>query len=148
MLWHVSLISLSTSSARIRKFLLDSVSFRRSMTSGWGLGPHSGFSLSNEMLTLRVIHESEPFDFFFPLLQFTVTQIICFLLAIFGTAILLEHSTYNSRVQPMIRHTMNQLIMKSEYQPAQDWLRLIQESVSTHQDPVFIPSSNGLFEYH
>lgn len=59
-----------------------------------------------------------------------VTQVICFLLAIFGTAILLEHSTYDSRIQPMIRHTMTRLIMRSEYEPASEWLRLIQESVS------------------
>lgn len=64
--------------------------------------------------------------------QFTITQIICFLLAIFGTAILLEHSTYNSRIQPMIRYTMHRLIMQSEYPPATDMLRLIQESVSTN----------------
>jgi len=63
------------------------------------------------------------------LLIFTVTQILCFLLAIFGTAILLEHATYESRIQPMIRHTMNRLIMTSEYQPSTDMLRLIQESV-------------------
>lgn len=63
------------------------------------------------------------------LLIFMVTQVICFLLAIFGTAILLEHSTYDSRIQPMIRHTMTRLIMRSEYEPASEWLRLIQESV-------------------
>jgi hypothetical protein len=63
------------------------------------------------------------------LLIFMITQVICFLLAIVGTAILLEHSTYDSRVQPMIRHTMTRLIMRSEYEPASEWLRLIQESV-------------------
>jgi len=63
------------------------------------------------------------------LLIFTVTQIICFLLAIAGTAILLEHSTYESRIQPMIRHSMNRLIMYSEYEPSTTMLRLIQESV-------------------
>jgi len=68
-------------------------------------------------------------EHYFALLVFLITQIICFLLAIFGTAILLEHSTYDSRVQPMIRHTMNRLIMTSEYQPSTDMLRLIQESV-------------------
>lgn len=66
--------------------------------------------------------------FFFP--QFTITQIICFILAIVGTAILLEHSTYESRIQPMIRHSMNRLIMYSEYEPSTTMLRLIQESVS------------------
>ncbi|CRK86592.1 CLUMA_CG000161, isoform A [Clunio marinus] len=63
------------------------------------------------------------------LILFTITQIICFLLAICGTAILLEFSTYGSRIQPMIRHTMNRLIMTSEYQPWSGMLSLIQESV-------------------
>lgn len=68
--------------------------------------------------------------YYFSTKQFTGTQILCFLLAIFGTAILLEHATYDSRIQPMIRHTMNRLIMTSEYQPSTSMLKLIQESVS------------------
>ena len=64
------------------------------------------------------------------LLIFTILQIICFLLAIFGTAILLEHSTYESRIQPMIRHTMNRLIMYSEHESQSKMLKMIQESVA------------------
>lgn len=64
------------------------------------------------------------------LMIFTILQIICFILAIFGTAILLEHSTYESRIQPMIRHTMNRLIMYSEHEPQRTMLRMIQESVA------------------
>jgi hypothetical protein len=73
--------------------------------------------------------------------QFIVTQILCFLLTIIGAAVLLEHATHNSRIQPMIRHAMTRFIMTSEYPASSTALRMIQENVSifvVHGDHLLI----------
>lgn len=63
--------------------------------------------------------------------QFIITQILSFLICIIGTAVLLEHATYGSRIQPIIHHTMMRLIMTSEYPRSADTLKMIQEGVSS-----------------
>lgn len=71
-----------------------------------------------------------------PPLQFIITQILSFLICIIGTAVLLEHATYGSRIQPIIHHTMMRLIMTSEYPRSADTLKMIQEGVSRARESV------------
>lgn len=63
--------------------------------------------------------------------QFIITQILCFLLTIIGAAVLLEHATHNSRIQPIIRYAMTRFIMTSEYPASANALKMIQENVSS-----------------
>ncbi|XP_055383584.1 tetraspanin-2A [Condylostylus longicornis] len=65
----------------------------------------------------------------FALMLFIVSQVVTFLLVTVGSAVLLEFSTVNSSIQPLIRDTMRSLIMNSRYKPAGDTLRMIQENV-------------------
>lgn len=63
------------------------------------------------------------------LFVFILTQILCFLLCIIGAAVLLEHATHNSRIQPIIRYAMTRFIMTSEYPASANALKMIQENI-------------------
>lgn len=54
---------------------------------------------------------------------------MAFIVSVAGAAILLDHSTINSSIQPMIRRTLRQLIMTSEWPSSAATLKMIQENV-------------------
>lgn len=56
-------------------------------------------------------------------------QMFCFLLGLAGAAVLLDYSTYDSKIQPIIRRSMLNLINNSQDEKASYILRLIQESI-------------------
>lgn len=60
---------------------------------------------------------------------FIGTQVLSFILMTVGSAVLMEFSTMNSSIQPMIRDTMTRLIMTSEYPKSSVTLKMIQENV-------------------
>lgn len=61
---------------------------------------------------------------------FAGTQGLCFLVGLAGTAVLLDFSTYNSTIQPLLRRVFLQLIMNSQYEDVSYVLNQVQESVS------------------
>lgn len=65
----------------------------------------------------------------FALMVFIGSQILAFILVCAGCAVLMDFSTMNSSVQPIIRETMLRLIMTSEYQTSTVTLRMIQENI-------------------
>ncbi|XP_046813492.1 tetraspanin-2A [Vespa velutina] len=56
-------------------------------------------------------------------------QLFCFICGLAGAAVILDYSTYDSQIQPIIRRSMNNLITNSQYEKASDILKLIQENV-------------------
>ncbi|EFN88434.1 tetraspanin-2A [Harpegnathos saltator] len=56
-------------------------------------------------------------------------QVFCFICGLSGAAVVLDYSTYDSKIQPVIRHSMINLIRNSHYETASLILRIIQESV-------------------
>lgn len=56
-------------------------------------------------------------------------QLLSYVLGLVGTAILLDYSTYDSKIQPLIRRSMTSLISKSQDDRATYILQLIQESI-------------------
>ncbi|XP_043260803.1 tetraspanin-2A [Colletes gigas] len=56
-------------------------------------------------------------------------QLFCFVLGMVGTSILLDYSTYDSKIQPLIRRSMTALINKYHDERATFVLQLIQESI-------------------
>lgn len=62
-------------------------------------------------------------------LQYIGTQVLGFLINTAGAAILLDFSTVNSSIQPILRRQLTWLIMRSESPPQETVLRLVQESV-------------------
>lgn len=58
------------------------------------------------------------------------SQVLGFLVNTAGAAILLDFSTMNSSLQPMLKRQLMWLIMRSEQDVPNASLRLIQESVS------------------
>ncbi|XP_076636682.1 tetraspanin 2A [Colletes latitarsis] len=56
-------------------------------------------------------------------------QLFCFVLGLVGTSILLDYSTYDSKIQPLIRRSMTTLINKYHDERATFILQLIQESI-------------------
>ena len=64
------------------------------------------------------------------LFQFIGTQVLCFLIAVAGAAVLLDYSTYESKIQPLIRDHMRSLISDSHNEHSSLVLRMVQESVS------------------
>lgn len=56
-------------------------------------------------------------------------QMFCYVLGLAGTAILLDYSTYDSQIQPLIRRSMTALINKYHDERATYVLQLIQESI-------------------
>uniref|UniRef100_A0A8D8XP07 Tetraspanin n=1 Tax=Cacopsylla melanoneura TaxID=428564 RepID=A0A8D8XP07_9HEMI len=64
------------------------------------------------------------------LLQLSVAvQGLCFLLLLVGVSILEENSTVNSRIQPILRDILRQLIMNSRYETVSVRLNSIQETI-------------------
>lgn len=63
------------------------------------------------------------------LYAFIATQIILFAATIIGSAVILDFSTMNSSIQPLIRQTMIQFISTSEHSHSAAALKLIQESI-------------------
>lgn len=61
---------------------------------------------------------------------FIGSQILGFVLSVVGSAVLLNFSTMQSSLQPMIRDVMTRFVMTSEYPRSSAVLRMIQESVS------------------
>lgn len=62
--------------------------------------------------------------------QFIATQGIGFVIDVAGAAVLLDYSTLNSSVQPIIRDSMRRLIMSSASPESSAVLKMIQENVS------------------
>lgn len=62
--------------------------------------------------------------------QFIATQVFSFILGVVGTALLLNYSTTDSSIQPILKHSISRLIMTSNYQPSRQALAFIQENVS------------------
>ncbi|XP_049289291.1 tetraspanin-2A [Anopheles funestus] len=60
---------------------------------------------------------------------FIGTQVFLFILTVIGSAILLDYSTMNSSIQPLIRQTMLRFIITSEHPHSSSALKLIQESI-------------------
>ncbi|XP_076663003.1 tetraspanin 2A [Andrena cerasifolii] len=60
---------------------------------------------------------------------FAGLQMFCYVLGLVGTCILLDYSTYDSKIQPLIRRSMTALIEKYHDERASFVLRLIQESI-------------------
>ncbi|XP_076392358.1 tetraspanin 2A isoform X2 [Megachile rotundata] len=56
-------------------------------------------------------------------------QLLSYVLGLVGTAILLDYSTYDSKIQPLIRRSMTSLISRSQDDRATYILQLIQESI-------------------
>lgn len=61
---------------------------------------------------------------------FTGTQVLSFLVGLAGSAVLLDYSTYNSHIQPILRRVFRKLIMNSQYDDVAYVLNQVQESVS------------------
>lgn len=57
------------------------------------------------------------------------TQVLGFVVSIVGAAILLDFSTVNSSIQPILRRSLTALIMRSEHPDQWTMLKLIQESL-------------------
>ncbi|XP_076243297.1 tetraspanin 2A [Calliopsis andreniformis] len=56
-------------------------------------------------------------------------QLFCYILGLAGTATVLDYSTYDSKIQPLIRRSMTALINKYHDERATYILQLIQESI-------------------
>lgn len=64
------------------------------------------------------------------ILQFVGTQCLAFAVGVAGAAVLLDYSTLNSSVQPIIRNSMRRLIELSSQTRPGTILKMIQENVS------------------
>ncbi|XP_069696836.1 tetraspanin-2A [Periplaneta americana] len=60
---------------------------------------------------------------------FVAVQVLCFILGTAGAAVLLDYSTYDSKLQPLIRDRMRRLISESHNEYASSVLRMVQESI-------------------
>lgn len=56
-------------------------------------------------------------------------QIFCFICGLAGAAVVLDYSTYDSKIQPIIRRSMSNLISNSQHEKASEILKLIQENI-------------------
>ncbi|XP_054013782.1 tetraspanin-2A [Hylaeus anthracinus] len=56
-------------------------------------------------------------------------QLFCYAIGLVGTAILLDYSTYDSKIQPLIRRSMTALINKYSDEKTTFILQIIQESI-------------------
>jgi hypothetical protein len=70
--------------------------------------------------------------------QFAGVQVLCFIIGTAGAAVLLDYSTYDSKIQPLIRERMRYLISESQNEYASSVLRMVQETVSTSRRPACI----------
>ncbi|XP_011338911.1 tetraspanin-2A isoform X2 [Ooceraea biroi] len=57
-------------------------------------------------------------------------QVLCFICGLAGAAVILDYSTYDSKIQPIIERAMYQLISNSHHDTASFILRVIQETVA------------------
>jgi uncharacterized membrane-anchored protein YjiN (DUF445 family) len=64
-------------------------------------------------------------------------QVLCFIIGIAGAAVLLDYSTYDSQIQPLIRERMRFLISESQNEYASSILRMVQETVRTNTKPAY-----------
>lgn len=62
--------------------------------------------------------------------QFIATQGVAFVIHVAGAAVLLDYSTLNSSIQPIIRDSMRRLIWSSSSPESTAVLKMIQENVS------------------
>lgn len=62
--------------------------------------------------------------------QFIGTQVLAFILGLSGSAVLLDNSSQQSKIQPLIRESMRRLIMNSHSERAKQTLAVVQENVS------------------
>ncbi|XP_022904592.1 tetraspanin-2A isoform X2 [Onthophagus taurus] len=60
---------------------------------------------------------------------FIGTQVVGFLGYVAGSAVLLDNTTKNSNMQPIVRESMRSLIMNSRYDKGQEILAMIQENI-------------------
>lgn len=60
---------------------------------------------------------------------FIAVQVLCFIIATAGAAVLLDYSTYDSKIQPLIRQRMRYLISESHNEYASSVLRMVQETI-------------------
>lgn len=67
---------------------------------------------------------------FFFSFQFIGSQILLFILGLSGSAVLLDNSTQQSKLQPLIRENMRRLIMNSHHEKSKQILSMVQENVS------------------
>lgn len=87
---------------------------------------------SNDSATGEVSsHVESPFTWILIefLFQFVGTQVFSFIIGIVGSALLLNYSTMDSSIQPILKYSLTRLIMTSNYRPSQRALALIQENV-------------------
>ncbi|XP_032680631.1 tetraspanin-2A [Odontomachus brunneus] len=56
-------------------------------------------------------------------------QVLCFICGLSGAAVVLDYSTYDSEIQPIIRRSMINLINNSHHEGANLILRIIQEAI-------------------
>ncbi|XP_066599822.1 tetraspanin-2A-like [Prorops nasuta] len=56
-------------------------------------------------------------------------QLFCFILGLAGACVILDYSTYDSQIQPIIRRSMNNLISNSQHERASFILRILQENI-------------------
>ncbi|XP_060531747.1 tetraspanin-2A [Cylas formicarius] len=63
------------------------------------------------------------------LLTYIGTQVFCFIAFLAGAAVLLDNSSRDSRLQPLIRESIRKLIMNSHYETAKQQLSMIQEGI-------------------
>lgn len=64
------------------------------------------------------------------LLQYVGSQAFSFICGAVGSAFLLENSTQDSHIQPVIRESMRRLIMNSHHEASRQTLAMVQENVS------------------
>ncbi|PSN43003.1 Tetraspanin-2A [Blattella germanica] len=60
---------------------------------------------------------------------FIGTQVLCFIFGVAGAAVLLDYSTYESKIQPLIRDKMRRLISDSHNEHSSLVLRMVQETI-------------------
>ncbi|XP_033216623.1 tetraspanin-2A [Belonocnema kinseyi] len=68
-------------------------------------------------------------EFIFALYAYIGLQAFCFLFGLAGAAVLLDYSTYDSQIQPIIRKSMTSLIVNSQHDDAAQILRMVQENI-------------------
>ncbi|KAJ8919418.1 hypothetical protein NQ315_016512, partial [Exocentrus adspersus] len=67
---------------------------------------------------------------YFYLLQYIGTQAFAFIFGLAGTAVLLDNSVRDSKLQPRIKESMRRLIMNSHHEESRQTLAIIQESIA------------------
>lgn len=60
---------------------------------------------------------------------FIATQLTTFVICVGGAAVLLDYSTLNSSLQPLLRNSLRRLIMSSSWQDSAAALKMIQENI-------------------